>query len=99
MKRLLVSLLLLSFCLTGCDKVSFRGFFNGGTASGTVSTVQLTVVDGDVTVTVVTLVNIGVGATTIDFCGDQRGRFPMDQFVRVEFTPQDKCSILSVVIV
>ncbi len=66
--------------------------FNPGTSSviGMVSVVQICAVIGDngttVQVTFVTFQSDGV-PSTMGFCGDERDRFPMQQTVRANFTP------------
>ena len=59
--------------------------------SGTVSVVQLTVVDGQTTVTAVTLVNQGF-ATTTNFCGNVVSQFPIDSFVHINFNSGNTCA-------
>jgi hypothetical protein len=97
---LLVSVLLGSVC--GCGSKFFvRGALNSSTISGTVSIVQLTtVVDGgsSVTVTLVTFLQSGT-SSTMNFCGDQRMQFPVDQFVQANFTPGTPCaSVIEIVV-
>lgn len=87
--------------LLACSAVSCAGgaFFisssNGdvsfATISGTVSVVQLTVVDGDVQVTIVTLISGGFGNIN-NFCGNVVTQFPMQTFVTVHFTPGTPCN-------
>jgi hypothetical protein len=43
--------------------------------------------------TIVTLVNAGM-AQTLNFCGDQRAQFPMDQMVNAKYTPGTDCNTL-----
>ncbi|MFB3915235.1 MAG: hypothetical protein ACE14M_00780 [Terriglobales bacterium] len=88
--------LLLAWSLVSCGGGTF--FFSTGdngttflTTSGTVSIVHLTVIDGDVLVTVVTLISGGFG-TTNNFCGDVVSQFPMQTFVTVHFTPGNPCN-------
>ena len=106
MKSLLSFLLSLSLLLTstGCGNIFVGGALPGNvsTVSGTVSTVQLTVVIGNngttVQVTFVTFLQGGT-SSTIGFCGDQRDQFPMQQTVRAEFNPGQPCaSIITIVI-
>ena len=96
--------LMLSVLLSGCGQV-FVGFVwnpNGTTGhiSGTVISVQLGFIDDrhgtSATFTAVTLVNGGV-STTMNFCGDQRSLFPMNQFVSVDFHNGPYCSTLTAV--
>ncbi len=99
--------LLLALCLpiAGCDAV-FVGFVsNPGashTVSGTVSIVQLNYlhdVTGNIIMfTAVTFLNFGT-ATTVNFCGDQRGSFPMNRNVRADFNTGTFCSTLVVVVI
>jgi len=86
----------------GCGSVFVNANFQASTISGTVSLVQLSsVVTGDGTTVVVTFVTFFQtgGSTTVGFCGDQRTQFPMDQFIRANFTPGQSCaSIVEIVI-
>lgn len=105
MRFVLTQLLALSLLLSGCSGV-FVGFVSnpGGTmsVSGTVSIVQLGVITdptgATITFTAVTFVNPGT-ATTISFCGDQRSRFPINQFVRADFNTGVFCSALVAVVI
>ncbi len=99
----LACLLALTLPLPGCDNVFVGGYWNGGaqTISGFVSIVQFTTVfDGNVStqVTVVTLTQ-NPGSTAISFCGDQRARFPLDNFVEATFSPGQPCSTLFTVVI
>ena len=97
MKRLLsltlVFALLASLC--GCgSKFFIRGAINTGTVSGSVSTVELTsVMDNgtSVAVTLVTFLQSGT-SSSMNFCGDQRALFPLDQFVSASFTATPACA-------
>lgn len=97
----LLALVLLS---PGCGNVFVRSSWTGGTqtVSGIVSVVQLTVVvHGDnvsTQVTVVTLTN-NLGGSTVSFCGDQRTRFPLNEFAQATFTPGQPCSDLFTVLI
>ena len=94
---LLVSVLL----IPSCGNFTFQGAIttNTQTANGLVSVVQLTFVNGDVQVTIVTLQNT-FGASNFTFCGDQTSQFPMNNQVRATFTSAQPCSnLLTVVIV
>jgi hypothetical protein len=104
--RLMLALLL-GHCITiaGCDAF-FVGFVSnpGGsrTVSGTVSIVQLSFIH-DVTgqtiqSTAVTFLDPGT-ATTVNFCGDQHLRFPVNSFVRADFNTGALCSTLVAVAV
>jgi len=75
---------------------------NVSSISGTVSIVQLSLVIGNdgttVQVTFVTFLQQGT-SSTLGFCGDQRGQFPMQQTVRADFNPGQTCdSIVTIVI-
>ena len=90
----LLSVILASLLLTSCGQVLVSAFSNPGNSTvftGTVSIVQITVIDGNVLVTVVTLINGGVG-NDFTFCGDQRNQFPMSQLVSATFTPGTPCA-------
>lgn len=97
MKRLLW--LSLGFALlisaSGCgSKFFIRGAINTDTVSGTVSTVQITSVSDSgtfVTVTLVTFLQSGM-PSSVNFCGDQRAKFPLDTFVRASFTKSQACA-------
>ena len=98
-------LLLTCVLYEGCGAY-FVGFISnpGGsqTISGEVSIVQLNSVR-DVTgetilLTGVTFLSPGTEAT-INFCGDQRGGFPLNRQVRAEFTNGVVCSTLLGVVV
>ena len=104
MKRLLS--LTLGFALLaawcGCgSKFFLRGAINTGTVSGTVSAVELSIVSDNgvsVTVTLVTFLESGM-PNSMNFCGDQRALFPLEQFVRASFTMTPACaSIVQVVV-
>jgi hypothetical protein len=60
-----------------------------------VSVVRLTVFSDpsgtDITVTAVTLIELGV-ASSFNFCGNQISQFPMNQFVTAQFTPGNTCA-------
>lgn len=104
MKRLLHVLLVWSLLayLCGCGSKFFvGGALNSSTVKGTVSIVQVTtVVDGGalVTVTLVTFLEDGT-SRTMNFCGDQRTQFPLDEFVQANFTPGTPCaSVIEIVV-
>ncbi len=59
--------------------------------SGTVSIVHLTIIDGNVQVTAVTLINSG-SAQTINFCGNVVSQFPVNTLVTVTFTQTSSCN-------
>ncbi len=60
-------------------------------ASGTVSIVHLTIVDGNVQVTAVTLISSG-SAQTLNFCGNVVSQFPSNAFVIVTYTQGSSCN-------
>ena len=105
LRQMLALLLIQTLTTAGCDAF-FVGFVSnpGGaqTVSGTVSIVQTSFVH-DVTgttftVTVVTFLNPGTAAT-INFCGDQHARFPVNNFVRADFNTSMLCATLVAVVV
>ena len=97
----------LGLCLVLAD---CSGFFIGfvsnpsGTTSvsGTVSVVHVGFIQDPtgvkITFTAVTFVNPG-SSITINFCGDETSRFPMNQFVRADFSSGAFCSTLVAVAV
>ena len=97
------ALLLLAFLFSGCGH-TFIGFVSnpGGarSVSGTVTIVQFgTMNDGHgniITFTGVTFVQSST-ASTVNFCGDQRNQFPINRFVRADFTDGIFCSTLHTV--
>ena len=97
MRLLELSLVLLLVGCGGTTRIGF--FFNPGSAAidGVVSAVNLSIIgnaDGTkVTVTAVTLVNVGL-ASSINLCGDQRALFPIDHFVTAVFDPGASCGTL-----
>jgi hypothetical protein len=106
LRRLLSFLLAvgLGATLTSCGNIFVRGALPGNVSSisGTVSIVQLSLVIGNdgttVQVTFVTFLQQGT-SSTLGFCGDQRGQFPMQQTVRADFNPGQTCdSIVTIVI-
>ncbi len=99
----LACLLLWTLLLAACGTVFVGGFWGDPphTMSGVVSIVQFTFIsDGNVStqITVVTLTN-NSGSTTESFCGDQRSRFPFDNFVQATFQPGQPCSTLFNVVI
>ena len=103
----LVLLVFVSFLtVVGCGNILFRGDLGGNgivqTASGFVSVVSVTnMPDGNGTFIDVTLITflLNGNATTMTFCGDQRNQFPMDQFVRANFTPGQPCADIVTVVI
>jgi hypothetical protein len=98
---LLIAFLGLCLLSAGCSGFYFVGFVSnpGGTRTviGTVSIVNLgfvqDVTGAKITFTAVTFVNSGT-AITINFCGDQRGKFPLNSTVSATFTHGIFCSNL-----
>jgi hypothetical protein len=104
-KRLLslVPIVLLLLVSTSCGNVFFRGpIQTGSTITGSVSILQLSSVvngTGTVQVTFVTFLQNGP-SSTVGFCGDQTGLFPLSQTVRANFNPGQPCAtIITVVII
>jgi hypothetical protein len=100
--RLLVFLVVAGLVTTvSCGDIFVRGAINAGTqsASGMVSIVQFSAATGSgVSITIITLTGNSM-ASTFRFCGDQRTFFPVDQQVRVNFTPGSPCaSVVTVVL-
>jgi hypothetical protein len=99
-KRLLKPLFVFVLLMLGpsCGEVFVRGALISGsqTAIGVVSIVQFSVTDAGTSITVVTLLQSAM-ANTLSFCGDQRSRFPLDQPVRVTFTPGSTCGSVVVI--
>ena len=85
--------LLAAWC--GCgSKFFIRGAINTGSVSGTVSAVELNIVSDNgtsVSVTLVTFLQSGM-SNSMNFCGDQRGLFPLEQFVSASFTMTPACA-------
>ncbi len=106
MKRLLSILLVVCLVVVsgGCGNIFIRGALRPGfsTISGSVGIVQLsTVTSGGGTTVQVTFVTFLLNGTssTIGFCGDQRGLFPIDQTVRTDFTLGQPCDSIIVVVI
>jgi hypothetical protein len=92
-------LLSLAIPLTGCGAY-FVGFtfnpYGTQSVSGTVSAAGLGFVhdpSGTTEFTSVTFVNPG-SAVTVNFCGDQRNLFPLNQKVQADFTTGTRCATL-----
>lgn len=90
--------------LGGCGSF-FVGFVSnpGGakTVSGTVTVVSLGLYHdlfGSTSFTAVTFINVG-NAVTLNFCGDQRNLFLINQNVRVDFNTGFNCSVLVRVVI
>ena len=94
--RLLLSVIIIVSLLTcaGCT-----AFFVGGaittssTFQGTVSVVHLSDVNGNVQVTFVTFLGNGF-SSSMSFCGNQVGWFPLNQLVQVNFNTGQPCATL-----
>jgi hypothetical protein len=105
MRFLLAQMLAVCLLLPGCGAF-FVGFVSnpGGTVSvsGTVTVVFFGFIQDPTgvktTFTAVTFVNPG-SSITINFCGDQSSRFPINQFVRADFRTGVFCSTLVAVVV
>jgi len=105
MKCLLFLLLLwLILTLPGCGNIFVRGALpaNSSTVSGSVSVVQLSALIREngttVQVTFVTFLQSGT-SSVVGFCGDQRGRFPMQQTVRADFNPGQPCASIVMIVI
>ena len=105
MKRLLVVLLVA--CLTSlwasCGNVFVGGGFQPGQSSltGAVSFVEVNTVVWDgasIEVTLVSFLQEGF-SSSLTFCGDQSGQFPIDQTVTMNFTPGQPCATLVTVFI
>lgn len=99
-------LLLLTCVLSEACGAYFVGFVSNQSGSqtiiGEVSLVQLSsardITGETIMLTAVTFLSSGTAAT-INFCGDQRGRFPLNRQVRADFTTGVVCSTLLAVVV
>ncbi len=106
MKRLpsLILVLCLAILCTSCGNIFVRGAIQPGFSSitGFVSIVQISAVIGGngttVQVTIVTFLQDGM-SSTINFCGDQSNQFPLNQNVRVDFTPGQTCGNIIIVVI
>jgi hypothetical protein len=101
----ILSALLVSLLLTGCGQI-FVGFVSNpqvppSSVSGIVIVVHLETsndINGNpVTFTAVTFSNGGL-SSNVNFCGDQRSQFPLNQSVRANFNPGTVCSNLVLVV-
>ncbi len=101
MQRLLSVLLVFAVMSSiSCGDIFVGGALNSGTktVAGAVSIVQVSATSGGTSITIVTLMQSGA-ADTLTFCGDQRRRFPIDQVVRVTFSPGSSCdSVIAILI-
>ncbi|HWR36624.1 MAG TPA: hypothetical protein VN622_12210 [Clostridia bacterium] len=102
--KTIASILLLAVVLgaSSCDGVFVGGFTSAnsrvGFATGSVSIVRLTVIDGHTDITFVTLINAGT-ARDFNFCGDISNQFLLNSFVNVNFVPGTTCDSHVVVVV
>ena len=96
-----VLVLTAALLLPGCGQV-FVGFVsNPQLPSSSISGIVIVVRLGSpndsngqpVTLTTVTFSNAGL-SSDMNFCGDQRGQFPLNQSVRAQFNPGAVCSNL-----
>lgn len=96
-----VLVLTASLLLAGCGQV-FVGFVSNphipsSSVSGIVIVVHLGSANDSngqpVTLTAVTFSNAGL-SNSMNFCGDQRSQFPLNQSVRAQFNPGTLCSNL-----
>ena len=101
MRFVLVLILSISLPLAGCSQF-FVGFVSNPAGSalgitGTITTVAIGFVENSegtrVTFTTVTFGNTG-GTTAINFCGDERSRFPVNEVVRADYQAGTYCSTL-----
>ena len=92
--------------LTGCGGVSISFVSNPqlppSSTTGQIAAVVLGSVNdlhGNlVAITTTTFINAGL-ASTLNFCGDQRSRLPINEVVRVDFTSEINCFFLVNVVV
>jgi hypothetical protein len=98
----LVLVVLLLLVSTSCGNVFFRGSIQtGSTITGSVSIVQLSSLmdgTGSVEVTFVTFLQSGT-SSTMGFCGNQTGLFPLNQSVRANFNPGQPCATIITVVI
>ena len=92
----------LALAITGCGGFTGVGLKTDfHSASGTVSSVQVSTVGGSggssVVVTFVTLQASG-SSSQFTFCGDAASRFPLHTSVTVDFNPGQDCNVISAVI-
>jgi hypothetical protein len=99
----LACLLALTLVIDGCGNAFVSGSWSGGTqmVRGLVSIVQFTTVaNGDVSTPVTAVTFTSNFATSSEpFCGDQRARFPLNNFVEATFMPGQPCSNLFTVVI
>jgi Flp pilus assembly protein TadG len=99
--RLFSLILVIAFLLlsVGCGAVFVGGAIStGSTFQGTVSVVGLTQLNGSTQVTAVTFLQNGF-SSTMNFCGDQTGQFPLTQTVQVNFNPGLPCATILLVVI
>jgi len=107
MARILPALLVLLLLLTGCGQIFVAFVSNPQVSPSTVSGIVIVVhletsndVNGNsITFTAVTFSNSNGGlSSNVNFCGDQRNQFPLNQSVQASFNPGTVCSNLVVVV-
>ena len=83
----------------GCGAVFIGGAITTGTSiQGTVSTVQLVDVNGNIQVTLATFLQNGF-SSSMNFCGNQIGSFPLNRIVQVNFNSGQPCASLLLVVI
>ena len=102
-----VQILLALLLMSGCGGVVFVGFVSNPhvpstSVTGRIDVVALASVNdfhgNPLIITTVTLFNNGL-QSTLGFCGDQRGHFPLNTVVRVDFTQEINCLFLVNVVI
>ena len=102
-----VQIVVVLLLMTGCGGVVFIGFvanpqLPSTSATGRIDTVILGSVNdfhgNPLTITIVTQFKSGL-QSTLGFCGDQRGRFPINVVVRLDFTRETNCLFLVNVVI
>ena len=84
--------------LVGCGGITSFGFqSNFQAVSGTVSSAHLSIINGNVQITVITLQTNG-SFNQFSFCGDHVQQFPMDTSVTVNFNPGQNCNQIIAVV-
>ena len=103
---LLTCILVTSLLLAGCGGSFFIGFVSNpqipsNSVSGIVIVINLGSVNDfnfqPVTVTTVSFKNNGL-SNTVNFCGDQKNQFHLNETVRADFAPGTLCSNLVAVV-
>lgn len=91
-----LSVAVLILFLMGCA-ISGGFMSNPGSATGTVSSVHLSVIGGDVQVTFVALRSNGF-SNQLGFCCNHVAQFPMNTSVTVNFYPGQDCNQIIVIV-